>query len=566
MSGTKHSQASQMKDIDGRALAAAFESGVAWLGEHKSLIDSLNVFPVPDGDTGTNMYLTVSAALKEAEKSDSASVGDVAEAIALGSLMGARGNSGVILSQLLRGFAKRLHGLKTADAMDLAAAFQEGSNVAYKAVMRPVEGTILTVARVGSRAGVQAARSGADIPGVVDEALRQGEIILEKTPEMLPALKEAGVVDAGGKGLVVLFQGFARGIKGEPVERMADVPADERIVRKPEKEPTRLKHDIEYAYCTELIIRGSDLDPDAIKRALLGDIVGDSMLVVGDGNTVKVHMHSNTPGSILEICMGYGSLHEIDIDNMEDQHEEFEGAAGQEPVLPLEPSEDEPRELKDVGVVAVAAGDGVEKILRSLGADVVITGGQTMNPSIQDIADGVRMAHAREVIVLPNNGNVVLTAQQAAGVPDIGDTKVHVVPSKTVPQGLAALLVMTPYAPLEENVAKMVDAIGRVVSAEITYAVRDSTFNGIEIHENDIIGIIDGDLQVVGESVDEVVRHTFAEMHSGDHEIATIIYGFGVTEEEAESLVSSLAEEYPDIEFEVQYGGQPLYYYLISVE
>ncbi len=217
-------------------------------------------------------------------------------------------------------------------------------------------------------------------------------------------------------------------------------------------------------------------------------------------------------------------------------------------------------------MVAVAAGDGVEKILRSLGADVVITGGQTMNPSIQDIADGVRMAHAREVIVLPNNGNVVLTAQQAAGVPDIGDTKVHVVPSKTVPQGLAALLVMTPYAPLEENVAKMVDAIGRVVSAEITYAVRDSTFNGIEIHENDIIGIIDGDLQVVGESVDEVVRHTFGEMHSGDHEIATIIYGFGVTEEEAESLVSSLAEEYPDIEFEVQYGGQPLYYYLISVE
>ena len=566
MSGTKHSQASQMKDIDGRALAAAFESGVAWLGEHKSLIDSLNVFPVPDGDTGTNMYLTVSAALKEAEKSDSASVGDVAEAIALGSLMGARGNSGVILSQLLRGFAKRLHGLKTADAMDLAAAFQEGSNVAYKAVMRPVEGTILTVARVGARAGVQAARSGADIPGVVDEALRQGEIILEKTPEMLPALKEAGVVDAGGKGLVVLFQGFARGIKGEPVERMADVPADERIVRKPEKEPTRLKHDIEYAYCTELIIRGSDLDPDAIKRALLGDVVGDSMLVVGNGNTVKVHMHSNTPGSILEICMGYGSLHEIDIDNMEDQHEEFEGAAGQQPGLPLEPSEDEPRELKDVGVVAVAAGDGVEKILRSLGADVVITGGQTMNPSIQDIADGVRMAHAREVIVLPNNGNVVLTAQQAAGVPDIGDTKVHVVPSKTVPQGLAALLVMTPYAPLEENVAKMVDAIGRVVSAEITYAVRDSTFNGIEIHENDIIGIIDGDLQVVGESVDEVVRHTFGEMHSGDHEIATIIYGFGVTEEEAESLVSSLAEEYPDIEFEVQYGGQPLYYYLISVE
>ncbi|MDD4791667.1 MAG: DAK2 domain-containing protein [Firmicutes bacterium] len=555
-----------MKAIDGPVLAAAFESGVAWLGEHKSLIDSLNVFPVPDGDTGTNMYLTVSAALKEAEKAGPASVADVADAIALGSLMGARGNSGVILSQLLRGFAKRLHGLKTAEPMDLAAAFQEASNVAYKAVMKPVEGTILTVARVGARAGVQAARSGADIFGVVDEVLKQGEIVLEKTPEMLPALKEAGVVDAGGKGLVVLFQGFAKGLRGEPIERVADVPADDRVVLKPGKEPARTKHEIEYAYCTELIIRGSELDPDAVKRALLDDIVGDSMLVVGDSNTVKVHMHSNTPGRILEICIGYGSLHEIDIDNMEDQHEEFEGAAGKESGLPVEPHEEEPRELKDVGVVAVAAGDGVEKILKSLGADVVITGGQTMNPSIQDVADGVRRAYAREVIVLPNNGNVVLTAQQAAGVPDIGDTKVHVVPSKTVPQGLAALLVMTPYAPLEDNVAKMVEAIGRVVSAEITYAVRDSTFNGIEIHENDIIGIIDGDLQVVGESVDEVVRHTFAEIQSANHEIATIIYGFGVTQEEAESLASGLAEEYPDIEFEVQYGGQPLYYYLISVE
>lgn len=566
MSGIKQSQASQVKAIDGPALAAAFESGVAWLGEHKSLIDSLNVFPVPDGDTGTNMYLTVSAALKEAEKAGSASVADVADAIALGSLMGARGNSGVILSQLLRGFAKRLHGLKTAEPMDLAAAFQEASSVAYKAVMKPVEGTILTVARVGARAGVQAARSGADILGVVDEALKRGEIILEKTPEMLPALKEAGVVDAGGKGLVVLFQGFVKGLKGEPVQRLADVPANDRIVRKPEKDPTRLKHEIEYAYCTELIIRGSELDPDAVKHALLDDVVGDSILVVGDRNTVKVHMHSNTPGRILEICISHGSLHEVDIDNMEDQHEEFEGAAGQEPEFPSEPIEDGRRELKDVGVVAVAAGDGVEKILKSLGADVVITGGQTMNPSIQDIADGVRRAHAREVIVLPNNGNVVLTAQQAAGVPDIGDTKVHVVPSKTVPQGLAALLVMTPYAPLGDNVEKMVEAIGRVVSAEITYAVRDSTFNGIEIHENDIIGIIDGDLQVVGESVDEVVQHTFAEIHSENHEIATIIYGFGVTQEEAESLVSGLEQEYPDIEFEVQYGGQPLYYYLISVE
>lgn len=565
MSGTKQSQASHMKTIDGAALVAAFESGVAWLGVNKSLVDSLNVFPVPDGDTGTNMYLTVSAALKEAEKAGSASVGDVADAIALGSLMGARGNSGVILSQLLRGFAKRLHGLASANPTDLAAAFQEASSVAYKAVMKPVEGTILTVARTGARGGVQAAKNGADILGVIDEALRQGEAALEKTPEMLPALKEAGVVDAGGKGLIIFVQGFMKGLMGEPVEPAALVHAEAETALKVAREPMAVKQEIKYAYCTEFIIRGNGLDPEKIKSRLLAEIDGDSMLVVGNENTVKVHMHSNVPGRILEIGIGYGSLHEIDIDNMEDQHEEFEEMSGAENGVFPHSSEKEPYELKDVGIVAVAAGDGVEKILQSLGADVVITGGQTMNPSIQDIVDGIREAHAKDVIILPNNGNVVLTARQAAEVPDI-EARIHVVPSKTIPQGLAALLAMTPYTSVEDNVAKMNEAIGKVVSAEITYAVRDSTFNGIEIRENDIIGIVDGDIQVVGEDVDEVVRKVFTEMYSEEHEIATIIYGFSVTEEEAESLADSLAEEYPDIEFEVQYGGQPLYYYLISIE
>jgi hypothetical protein len=561
MAGAKHSRTPVKKGFDGRTLIDAFASGVAWLGENKSMVDSLNVFPVPDGDTGTNMYLTVSAALKEAQKSRASSVGEVADAIAIGSLMGARGNSGVIFSQLMRGFAKRLHGLAVAAPSDVAAAFSEAANVAYKAVMKPVEGTILTVARMGARAALQAARDGRDVQGVLDEAIRQGEITLSKTPDMLPTLKEAGVVDAGGKGLVVFMQGFAMGLRGEAVSSVAQgqAPVDAPVVPRPAQE------EIKFRYCTEFIIKGDHLDPDAVRSSILSAAEGDSMLVVGNENTVKVHVHTNWPGRVLETCIAYGSLHEIDIDNMEDQHEEFEsmGDSSRPQAATQSPA---PSIVRDVGVIAVAAGDGVERILKSLGADIVVTGGQTMNPSIQDIADAVHAARAREVIVLPNNGNVVLTARQASGVPDLANIRVHVVPSKTVPQGLAALLAMSPSASVSENIEKMSEAIGKVKTGEITYAVRDSAANGLTIREHDIIGLFDGDLKAVGQDISRVASSLFSQMHSAEDEIATILYGSGISGEDAEALASGLQRQYPDVEFEVQYGGQPLYYYLISVE
>ncbi len=570
MAGAKHGRANETKGLDGHALVDAFASAVAWLGENKSIVDSLNVFPVPDGDTGTNMYLTVSAALKEARKSPSASVGIVADAIALGSLMGARGNSGVIFSQLMRGFAKRLHGLRTATPSDVGAALLEAANVAYKAVMKPVEGTILTVARMGARAAVQAARGGLDVQGVIDEAIRQGEITLSKTPDMLPTLKEAGVVDAGGKGLVVFMQGFAAGLRGEsvkaePIAQAQSSPVQTVAQASSGSRPAPKHEQLEFMYCTEFIIRGTRLNPDAVKRAISSTVEGDSMLVVGDNNTVKVHIHTNSPGVVLNTCIPYGSLHEIDIDNMEDQHEEFDPSGAPQPNMAAR-SAPSTVPVKDMGVVAVAAGDGVEKILMSLGVDIVVTGGQTMNPSIQEIADAVRAARAREVIVLPNNGNVVLTARKATEVPDLGSIGVHVVPSKTVPQGLAALLAMSPSAPVGENVEKMSEAIRKVKTGEITYAVRDSAANGMTIREHDIIGLYDGNLKAVGQDLSEVAHSLFSELHSPGDEIVTILYGAGVAAGDAEALASSLRGKYPDIEFEVQYGGQPLYYYLISVE
>ncbi len=556
-----------MKGLDGHTLIAAFASGVAWLGENKTIVDSLNVFPVPDGDTGTNMYLTVSAALKEAQKSSNSNVGTMADAIAVGSLMGARGNSGVIFSQLMRGFAKRLHGLSIASPSDVGAALQEAAGMAYKAVMKPVEGTILTVARMGARAASQAARDGRDVLGVVDEAIRQGEITLSKTPNMLPALKDAGVVDAGGKGLVVFMQGFAMGLRGEEAAPggIVEPTALPRRAAQALVEPRPAAGEIKYKYCTEFIIRGERLNPEAVRRAIISAVEGDSMLVVGDGRTVKVHVHTNTPGLVLDTCIAHGSLHGIDIDNMEDQHEEFESAgASTRPsaVGPMPPSVAK----RDVGVVAVAAGDGVRRILASLGADVVVTGGQTMNPSIRDIVDAVQAVRAKEVIVLPNNGNVVLTAGKACEVPDLADTKIHVVPSKTIPQGMAALLAMSPSAPVRENIEKMSEAIKKVKTGEITYAVRDSAANGLTIREHDVIGLFDGDLRLVGQNISEVAYGLFSEMHQETDEIATILYGAGVAEEEAEALASGLRDRYPDVEFEVQYGGQPLYYYLISVE
>ncbi|MCR4425166.1 MAG: DAK2 domain-containing protein, partial [Firmicutes bacterium] len=481
----------RLQALDGPGLLRAFAGGVAWLGENKNIVDSLNVFPVPDGDTGTNMYLTLTSALREAEKAGSAGVGPVGDAIAMGSLMGARGNSGVIFSQLMRGFAKRLHGAEQADPVEFAAALQEASNVAYKAVMRPVEGTILTVARMGARAALHAAREGKDILGVLDAAIRQSEMTLERTPDMLATLKEAGVVDAGGKGFVFFLLGFASALRGEPMPRPTQEAVPEAAPPRAQvaAEPVRAaRQRLEYTYCTEFIVRGDRLDADAIRRSISSE--GDSMLVVGGPDAIKVHIHTNFPGRVLEACISQGSLHEIHINNMEDQEEEFRARGGPEPVTGAKPSP-----VREVGVVAVAVGEGIEAILRSLGADVIVTGGQTMNPSIQEIVAAVDSVAAKDVIVLPNNSNVVLTARQAA---QVAQTNVHVIPTRTVPQGMAALLAVSQQASLEENIARMTEAADRVKTGEITYSVRDSKVNGFTIRENDVIGLLDGELTVAG--------------------------------------------------------------------
>lgn len=600
MAGEERSQQARVEVMDGSGLKTAFASGVAWLGNNKSLVDSLNVFPVPDGDTGTNMYLTVSSALKEAQKSNSNDIGVVADAISLGALMGARGNSGVIFSQLMRGFAKRLQGMKTAGPTDIAAAFVEAANMAYKAVIKPVEGTILTVARMTARGCVQAGRQHADVVGVLEEGLRQGQITLERTPEMLPTLKEAGVVDAGGKGFLIFLEGFVGALKGEPAfepgelpqERPAGVAAAAAASSAPAArasvavtpEARSAREHIEFKYCTEFIVKGAHLDPDAIKAAVLGAVEGDSALIVGNSQAVRVHIHTNSPGKVLETCLVYGSLHEIDINNMEDQHEEFEakaGSAAEAGVVGGDPAGDgsgssgagqgtaaeaQERPRKPLGVVAVAAGDGFGEILRSLGVDVVVTGGQTMNPSIQDIAEAAKAANADNVIVLPNNSNVLLTAGKASEVPDTSDIRIGVVPTKTVPQGVAALLALNPSLSMEENIERMTEVAGKVKTGEVTYAVRDSSFNGWVIKEGDTIGLFDGDLRAVGESRHQVVEELMAAMYSENDEVATVFYGADVTEEEANDIVARLQEAYPNLEFEVCYGGQPLYYYLISLE
>jgi len=538
------------------------------------------------------MFLTVSSALKEAQKSASSDIGVVADAISLGALMGARGNSGVIFSQLMRGFAKRLHGMGAATGADFAAALVEAANMAYKAVIKPVEGTILTVSRMSARGAVQAARDGADIVAVLEEAISHGEHTLERTPDMLPTLKEAGVVDAGGKGFVIFLQGFLSAVKGQPLPAavigMADGqshPQATDVARQQAgvsvtAEARRSREHIEFRYCTELIIKGEGLDPDAMKAALLTAIAGDSALIVGNEHTVKVHIHTNSPGKVLETCIVYGSLHDIDINNMEDQHEEFEAKAGAtdhgmaslsspspDPVGSSRPGSDgAARPRKSLGVVAVAAGDGIAMVLKSLGADVVVTGGQTMNPSIQDIAEAARATNAESVIVLPNNSNVILTAGKASEVPDVSDIRIGVVPTKTVPQGIAALLALNPGSSMDENVSHMTDVSGRVKTGEVTYAVRDSSYNGLAIKVNDVIGLFDGELKAVGESRHQVVDELVEAMYSESDEVATVFYGADVAPEEAESIVAALESKYPDMEFEVRYGGQPLYYYLISLE
>ncbi|MGE5561400.1 MAG: DAK2 domain-containing protein [Chloroflexota bacterium] len=552
--------------LDGRDLRRLVLAAAAYLDQNKAAVDALNVFPVPDGDTGTNMAMTLKAAAREIQSADTPSVDEMAKAVAHGCLMGARGNSGVILSQIFRGFSKSLEEKRQMGPLDFAWALQTGVDLAYKAVMKPAEGTILTVAREAGRAALSAGRSGADVPRVVEAALRQAEATLARTPEMLPVLRQAGVVDAGGKGLVYILTAWSMALRGEEI---ADTPILTAPQQQARSDTVAAKSDvaITFPYDTVFMVRGRGIPVNLLRQQL--EPMGDSLVVVGDEGLVKVHIHVTDPGPVLTHCLRFGELIEIEIENMRLQHEALSIDAGapaaeHEPATAATPQPAEvPVEEKDLGVVAIGVGEGIAEVLRSLGVDVVVNGGQTMNPSTEDILQAVDRTGARRVLILPNNKNIILTAEQTR---NLTEREIGVVPTRSVPQGIAALLALNPEQSIEQNVTAMTNAAKRVKTGEITYAVRTTTYRDREIHEGDIMGIFNGEIRAVGTDPQAVLRELVSEMVESEDSMITVFYGQDIAPEVAEQAAEELAAAHPDCELDLHSGGQPLYYYLISVE
>ena len=555
--------------ISGQELHDMICVAAAFLEKNKKAIDALNVFPVPDGDTGINMSLTLQTAAREVRDGKKDSVGSVGAALALGSLKGARGNSGVILSQIFRGFGKALQDKQTMDATLLAECMEQGVECAYKAVMKPKEGTILTVARMMGEAAAKAARQKKDVIQTIDAMIEQGEKTLAQTPEMLPVLKEAGVVDSGGMGLLVIFKGFKMCLNGEqvPEEEITDLGG---MVTPVEDENS----DIEFGYCTEFFIKdanGGLTEENAEQlRGVLGQI-GDCVLVVGGGPLLKVHVHTNAPGQALQYGLRYGSLYSIKIDNMREMHRELENGAdaevnGVNKAVAKEKAEPEPpKELKEIGVVTVVSGDGLCEVFSELGADEIIQGGQSMNPSIEDISAAVKRAHAKHVFVLPNNKNIILAADQAAELLK-DEVDVRVMPTKSIPQGMSALIALNPENNVQDNAMDMLEAMEATNSCAITYAVRDTQLNGEEIKTGDILGMVNGELAVSGKKVEKVCKKTIAKALELGGESITMFYGEDVSQDEADALAEELEGLYPDCDVQMYPGGQSLYYYIVGVE
>lgn len=534
--------------ITGNDLVRCVKAGCIRLEHNREQVDMLNVFPVPDGDTGTNMYLTLLSAVKEGEKHSQEPLGKVAKAISMGSLMGARGNSGVILSQIFRGIAKMLEGKESANAMDLALALKAGSDTAYKAVMKPVEGTILTVIREIAKACEKEAQAGDDIISTLLAGLQEGKRTLARTPSMLPILKEAGVVDSGGQGIIYFLEGAIDGLAQEK-----DIQLDAYKEKISMQTGAVAKEEIvlDFQYCTELLIKGENLDPGDIRDHL--QPLGDSMLVVGEDEIVKVHIHSNHPGKVLETALQFGQLSDIKINNMlEEVHENR---------LNVEANAN--KFTKKVGLVAVGAGEGIVEILNSLGVDVVVQGGQTMNPSTEDLLNACAEVSAPAVIILPNNKNIIMAAQQVKG---LSEKQIEIVATKSVMEAITALIAYNPDGELAEIAAAMIEEMEKITYAEVTQAVRDSAVNGLQIEEGDIIGMIDGKISLKGSSDDEVVMALLKEMIKDESELITLLYGNDLGEEDAEALREKIEEQYPDCEVEIHFGGQPHYSYLMSVE
>ncbi|MGI6686128.1 MAG: DAK2 domain-containing protein [Bacillota bacterium] len=564
----------KLTEITAASLEQFFIGGCSFLATNKEIVDSLNVFPVPDGDTGTNMSLTMNSAVKGLTGLNSTA--QVANEVSKGALMGARGNSGVILSQLFRGFAQGVGERKILKGADFAYALQKGVELAYKSVMKPVEGTILTVSKAVAGAALKQGKQSNDLIKILTYALEQGQIALNNTPNQLPVLKQAGVVDAGGKGFLLIIEGGLRALKGEALEIQV-IPPEKQEIRKEIKTGIKTVEidtaQILFQYCTEFIIKGEGLSIEEIKGEFHDQ--GDSLLVVGTPELVKVHVHTNHPGKILEYAVTKGTLHDIKIDNMKEQHREIlqfndvsgipnQGDAANHEYSQHSNTSDPGEEVQvPCGVVAVVAGEGLGKIFKSLGVTTIINGGQTMNPSAEDLLTAIKEIPAKEVVILPNNSNIILTAQQAQS---LADKPVTVVNTKSFAQGLAAMLAFDQEEGAKKNQEEMAKAYAHVKTGEVTYAVRDSTFNGFTIKQNDIMGLMNGSIQIIGQDVNEVVLDLLKKMVEPEHELITLFYGNHLTEEQAEMLKEKVTETFPEMEVEVHFGGQPLYYYLISVE
>lgn len=541
------------------------QAGATRLNKQAEYVNSLNVFPVPDGDTGTNMGMTIENGAKEVADRSASTVGEAAGIFAKGLLMGARGNSGVITSQLFRGFSQSVKDKEELDGAALAAAFQSGVEVAYKAVMKPVEGTILTVSRGAAIGAKKKAESTNDAVEVMRAALEGAKTALAKTPDMLPVLKEVGVVDSGGQGLVFIYEGFLSALTGEysASEDFVATPANMSEMINAEHHKSVAGHvateDIKFGYCTEIMValkQGptyvKDFDYDEFRNYL--NNLGDSLLVVNDDEIVKVHVHTEDPGLVMQEGLKYGSLVKVKVDNMRNQHEAQ---------VEKEERQAKPVEEKEYAIIAVAAGDGLADIFKAQGVDYIISGGQTMNPSTEDFVKAVEGLNARNIIILPNNKNILMAAQSAA---EVIDQPAAVVETKTIPQGLTSLLAFDESKPIEENYERMSAALADVVSGSVTTAVRDTTIDGLEIHENDNLGMVDGKIVVSNPDMMETLEETFAHMLDEDSEIVTIYVGEEGSEEVANELAQSLAEKYEDVEVEIHQGGQPVYPYLFSVE
>ena len=552
-----------MNTISGQKFRQMLVAGANALEANKKLVDEMNVFPVPDGDTGTNMSLTVNSAVKEVIKAESQAAGNIAKALSSGALRGARGNSGVIVSQLFHGLAKGLKGCEEINAITFATAMENGVETAYKAVMKPKEGTILTVAKATAAKCLEAALQSDDLIEVLGQAIESGEETLQKTPEMLPVLKEAGVVDAGGKGLLMIYQGMLEALKREDdeIDPLLALSGGMQVQSggAASSQAVFSTESIEFGYCTEFIVEGVDHaeEKEDEVRAYLSTI-GDSLVVVADGDLIKIHVHTNDPGLAIQKGVSLGSLSSIKVDNMRLQHQN---------ILSMEaapaPRKEEPR--KDIGFITVSVGEGLSNIFKELGVDYVISGGQTMNPSTEDILEATKEINADHIFVLPNNKNIILAAQQATYLVEEGK-QLHVIPTTSIPQGITAMISFMPGESAEVNEAQMNESLSTVVSGSVTYAVRDTHMGEFDIKADNILALKNDEICQVGQELMLTTKQLLEAMVNDETSLVTIYYGEDATEEEAEELKEHVENYCPGVEVEIQKGGQPLYYFLLSAE